>query len=313
MGTKAQRKNLLHWKYLVECKDVKAWPNGDRPNYVFGLKARVVKVYKSGEKKDMVKTEQYTPNRYEYFNDGVRQFVQNVLTRDNTAIEGMHKESDAFKELDYYYEGVSSSYWDVLMKSPKNKELIGKILPPIEQTDDESKQKVYDAFMPAYRAIRERFEQRWFFEWIFNHKEYTTERDTMKALQGLMTGLTGDADNVFAEKYRAYKDDVVLSEDDLEKLNTRVRTAKERFKQERDKDAEDPTLPGLGHEIERNLNMSLRDDSEDEIENEEIENGKKVPFPIEDLKNDPKEQKIDIEQYRNVNESDLSQSLNSTL
>ena len=162
MGTKAQRKNLLHWKYLVECKDVKAWPNNDRPNYVFGLKARVVKVYKSGEKKDMVKTEQYTPNRYEYFNDGVKQFVTNVLTRDNTAIEGMQKESDAFNDLEYDYEGISRTYWDVLMRSPKNKELIGNVLPPIEQTDDESKQKVYDAFMPAYRAIRERFEKRWF-------------------------------------------------------------------------------------------------------------------------------------------------------
>ena len=308
MGTKAQRKNLLHWKYLVECKDVKAWPNNDRPNYVFGLKARVVKVYKSGEKKDMVKTEQYTPNRYEYFNDGVKQFVTNVLTRDNTAIEGMQKESDAFNDLEYDYEGISRTYWDVLMRSPKNKELIGNVLPPIEQTDDESKQKVYDAFMPAYRAIRERFEKRWFFEWIFNHKEYTTERDTMKALQGLMTGLTRDGDNVFAEKYRAYKNDVVLSEDDLEQLDTRIRTAKERFKQEREKDAENPTLPGLAHEIDRNLNMSLRDDSEDEIEKDE-----KVHFPIEDLKNDPKEQKIDIEQYRNVNESDLSQSMNSSL
>ena len=65
-------------------------------------------------------------------------------------------------------------------------------LTKIESHSNINRDTVYGVFMPAYRAIKERFDKRSIFQWIFNHEQYVAERDSIKALSAIMTTLTGD-------------------------------------------------------------------------------------------------------------------------
>jgi hypothetical protein len=68
-----------------------------------------------------------------------------------------------------------------------------------------------------YRALKERNDKRWFFERIFNRKQYIAERDSLKALTGLMMSLTGetkeDINKVLAEYKNAMNDSGRTSEE----------------------------------------------------------------------------------------------------
>ena len=44
--------------------------------------------------------------------------------------------------------------------------------------------------MPAYRALRDSFSKRWWFEWIFNHKQYVAERDAVKVMGNLIMSMS---------------------------------------------------------------------------------------------------------------------------
>ena len=50
---------------------------------------------------------------------------------------------------------------------------------------------VQSTFFPAYRALRDSFSERSIFQWIFNHKQYTAERDARKGMTSLITSMTG--------------------------------------------------------------------------------------------------------------------------
>ena len=64
-------------------------------------------------------------------------------------------------------------------------------LKPLKNATSEELKPIYNMFMPTYFAIKEKFEKRWWIEWIFNHKQYVAERDSLKAMDGLFRELTG--------------------------------------------------------------------------------------------------------------------------
>mgnify|MGYP006923249379 CR=1 FL=1 len=77
---------------------------------------------------------------------------------------------------------------------------------------------VYDTFMPAYRALSESFARRSIFQWIFNHAQYTAERDAIRGLRGLMMCLTAKTSEELRLEYNSYR----------EKAPAPVRTFEER-------------------------------------------------------------------------------------
>lgn len=62
----------------------------------------------------------------------------------------------------------------------------------------------YDAFMPAYRALKESFEKRSVWQWFTNHSQYTAERDAIKAIEGTMMALTGGSKEDINAAYNEY-------------------------------------------------------------------------------------------------------------
>ena len=74
-----------------------------------------------------------------------------------------------------------------------------------ENATDADKKIIYDTFLPAYRAIKERFEKRSFWQFIFNHAQYTAERDALRAIEGVVTTLTGEGKAGLEAAYAQYK------------------------------------------------------------------------------------------------------------
>ena len=82
-----------------------------------------------------------------------------------------------------------NKFWKAAMASGGNR----KIKDSMPSIKGKHHKPVYNLFMPAYRALKDRFEQRSIWEWFTNHAQYTAERDSIKALEGIMRSLTGDS------------------------------------------------------------------------------------------------------------------------
>lgn len=119
---------------------------------------------------------------------------------------------------------LSTGWWDVALKGQENND---ESLPHFypnnlgEKTEKEVRQDVNDGvvqyFFPAYRALKESYDKRWWFEWIFNHKQYTAERDALKVMTNLITSMTGMTKAELKEEYR--KNRTVVSPEAVAKAN----------------------------------------------------------------------------------------------
>lgn len=155
---KREQKNLLSWEYRVELMDVFEMPGDYRADKETGKYARFVGY--------------------------VKEWVGRVLEH--------NENKDEFSRLDYDAEDIPSNWWDVATKLGSGKQVINTF-PQMENMGAMRKGVIYNKFLPAYRALKESFDNRSIFQWIFNHSQYTAERDAIKALTGVMLGLTGDS------------------------------------------------------------------------------------------------------------------------
>ena len=101
-------------------------------------------------------------------------------------------------------------WWDIAMEIADGDEP-KSALPRIINPTKEDKHVVYSELIPAYRALKDSFDKRWWFEWIFNHKQYVTERDSIKALKGVMMALTGDDAEAIDRELEEHRDSVPTS------------------------------------------------------------------------------------------------------
>ena len=119
---------------------------------------------------------------------------------------------------------LENNWWEVALKGKKEQD---EPLPHIDlsaieekkqkETSKDAQDAVLDYFFPAYRALEEKFAKRWWFEWIFNHKQYTAERDALKVMTNLMSSMTGFSKEKFKEEYRRHK--LVASEEKVSQAN----------------------------------------------------------------------------------------------
>ena len=115
-----------------------------------------------------------------------------------------------FCDLNIERTRLTGYWWDTAMDIADGDEP-KSALPRIINPTKEDKHVVYSELIPAYRALKDSFDKRWWFEWIFNHKQYTTERDSIKALKGVMMALTGDDAEVIDRELEEHRDSVPTS------------------------------------------------------------------------------------------------------
>ena len=153
-------------------------------------------------------------NKYYRFTDHMKCWIQGLLgiREDDGAFILMQEEDMTQEERSWEIVRVNSwelstNWWQVALNGKGKKD---SPLPKMNFTTSEEdvalvKDRIYATLLPAYRALKESFDNRSVFQWIFNHRQYTAERDTLKVLKNLMISLTGDSVEAFDEKYEAYK------------------------------------------------------------------------------------------------------------
>ena len=148
------------------------------------------------------KTAGSTPqDKYERFMEYTREWMHGILTSDATKKNVIHPSE--FGSINVANQ-LGKDWWDLTRRFGSGKE-VTEGLPMGTHTSKADKEMVYDKFMPAYRAIRESFMKRSFLQWIFNHAQYTAERDAMHAIRGIVMSLTGDSKEAFDTNFTEYR------------------------------------------------------------------------------------------------------------
>lgn len=153
-----EQRALLNWEYRVQAMDIFEMPK----DYVANVSLK----------------------KYDRFTGYIKEWIFDL-------VEG-YDPTLAFRDFDIDREGLPVDWWSVA-KDEADGKWIDNPLPRIRDNSEESKKKVYAEIIPAYRALKESFDKRWWFEWIFNHEQYVAERDSIKALTGFMLSITGDS------------------------------------------------------------------------------------------------------------------------
>lgn len=101
-----------------------------------------------------------------------------------------------------------------------------------EYSKDGDQKSIISSFMPAYRAIKESYDKRSWFQWITNHSQYTAERDSLRALKGMMMALLEVDSEGLDGKYNEYCNSVKESGLTSEEIAAKVRENKQAIKEQ---------------------------------------------------------------------------------
>lgn len=157
-------------------------------------------------------------NKYTRFTGYIKEWMHGVLSSSEEKMEDIHP-SERFEEV-FLDKKMSNDWWGLAMKRSNGKN-IENGLPGAEFYEEKKRSEIYDRFMPAYRAIKESFDKRRWYEWIFNHSQYTAERDALKAIKGMILELTADGPREFENAYneyteKAFANDEIAQNEDME-------------------------------------------------------------------------------------------------
>ena len=159
-------------------------------------------------------------NKYYRFTDHMKCWIQGLLgfrQEDGHFLvmkeEDMTKEEKSWQIVRVNSWALKTNWWEVALSGK------GETKSPLPRmnyatsTEDVSlvKDQIYATFLPVYRALKESFDKRSVFQWIFNHRQYTAERDSLKVIKNIMLSLTTDSVEAFNERYEVYKVDLPTS------------------------------------------------------------------------------------------------------
>ena len=154
-------------------------------------------------------------NKYDRFTG----YVEELIARKIKGATGFNQ----FNNIIINKGSFPRNWWNTAIKVADGKK-VNHPIPSISDPTDGEKKIVYESVIPAYRAVKESFENRRWYEWIFNHSQYVAERDTIKALSGLMTSLIGatqkDIDAALEEHINVVPDSGMSAEERKENIES---------------------------------------------------------------------------------------------
>ena len=174
-------------------------------------------------------------DKYERFTGFLKEWLINLIIipkNYNETFDDNHPDKEKCMQKIYLYcnhniqKSQKNAFWEELIEvGSGKKELVDQnlnyatFLKPINNAPSEELQPIYNMFMPTYHAIKEKFEKRWWIEWIFNHKQYVAERDSLKAMDGLFRELTGLGKFVVEQQLDNFKNELQEIRNDNEEIN----------------------------------------------------------------------------------------------
>ena len=180
MALTNEQKKLLYWQVATEGMDLLEIPK---------------KGYKAGNEKDL----------YDRFTTFVRELVEKSLNGQKTGVDYF----DTADGLPGFNEGsIDGNWWEQAKRLGDGKPPENNTIPAINNPKEEEVTAVMNTLLPLYRATKESYDRRPFWQWITNHSQYTAERDTAKALRGLMMSLTGSTAEEIDARLDTYSKEV---------------------------------------------------------------------------------------------------------
>ena len=231
------------------------------------------------------------------------------------------------EESEYGDEPKSEDEKSVSSDHEKSNEIEEEETPAqiLRQIADGSKDETYAALLPVYTALRENYDSRFkLFSWIFDHARYTAERDSMKAISGMIQALTQDSKEELDRRYREFKAAVQLTPDQKKKLNEKVKIdklkitnpekaemliAKQKMLDEQKKLAEQNKVDEYGQKINYD-DYPQEEDYDDDSEIDEEENDKEKENSLNENREQIKDEQFIKDVAVNDNENDVSDKIN---
>ena len=219
-------------------------------------------------------------DKYERFTGYLKEYVTDMLSGSGYRvpnIEGVCNKG--LLVVTFAGNKFPKDWWETAIDVANGKK-VEKPLPSIDTLKENTfgdmdkraqKDNIYTAFMPIYRALKERNDKRWFFERLFNRKQFMAERDALKALTGLMMSLTGetkeDINKVLAEYKNAMNDSGRTSEE----RRAEAARIKEAAKENGPQIIQDHSIREIEKEAARNEQVKEKIDVENEVEPKDVE------------------------------------------
>ena len=272
-----------------------------------------------------------TEKTYTYFTNFVKSHVEKAINGKSQYIANI--DEDVNHEL-------PSNWWEVAIGIHDGKKIIPNVvdddssvdsaLEEVEETPAEilrniaraSKEDTYNALLPVYTALRENYDSRFkLFGWIFDHARYTAERDSMKALSGMIQALTGDSKEELDRRYREFKAEVKLTPEQKKKLNEKIKIdklkitnpekaemliAKQKMLDEQKKLAEQNKVDEYGERIDYDNFPQEVDNDDDGSEIDEDENEKEKENSLDENRVQIKDEQFIKDVSVNDNKNDVS-------
>ena len=166
-----------------------------------------------------------------------------------------------FENLDIDRGAFPDDWWSVAKRVADGKR-VDTPIPQIRNVTENDKQIVLTSLLPAYRVLKENFDNRRWYEWIFNHNQYTAERDNIKALSGLITSLTGMTKDDLDDAVEAHRKKVGTSGISAEKRREKL----DGIKEERIYDIKLAIAKKWDAEYKEKYGSPDNSESEDEVE-----------------------------------------------
>ena len=160
-------------------------------------------------------------NKYDRFSGYVEELVARLVVGE------AGRRPDPFGDLDVDRESFPMEWWDNMIDVVDGK-WVRNPIPQIRNASEADKKAVYDELIPAYRALKDSFDKRWWFEWIFNHDQYVAERESIKALEGVMLSLTGDTKDELNAALANHREEVPTSGVTKQERRAIIRAEKEK-------------------------------------------------------------------------------------
>lgn len=205
--------------------------------------------------------------KYKRFTGFIQRWVEELLATDIDDGEGVLESNNTIYNLSQKRSGLMVNWWNVAQKIGSGKN-VNNTLPKFQEITEENKQFVYDAFLPAYRAIKESFQKRSVFEWIFNHSQYVAERDSLRALEGIITTLTGDNKEGIQQRLDEYVNEIPSGD-----ISVAARTLQERIQRQLNENSDSAMLENGALELNEIVNVddNVKENQTDEIELDDMQ------------------------------------------
>ena len=216
-------------------------------------------------------------NKYYRFTDNMKGWIEGLFGK-GTETDGVTLRNLAPNEMDEGQKEMANTmqnltflqdnWWQVALKgNSAQKESLPKFEASLDEAKKaETKEAVYDKLLPAYRALEERFAKRWWFEFIFNHRQYTAERDALKVVTSMMLSMTGDSMKQLNDRYEEYKAEVITSNlQDMQQIIERRENFAKAMEKTASEDQEVENLEEIKQQIKKEEINEIANKSFDEV------------------------------------------------